>query len=299
MLQPWHSGQTMKTRRKNRYKKASLQRLVRIAVRNWFAQEGENAISELQKRGSPQTLELTRNLCRSSHPRRRGLGMRLALQMYRREGGRMVIYATEACLPLLFAGLRDPLPDVIASAITGFAYRHHPAAVSDIVQLSTHSDAHVRWAVAFTLACYTQPESVATLLRLMSDSDDYVRDYATWALANMPEVDTPEIRAALWRNVDDRDEHVRAEALDGLAQRGDVGLIPCLRSRLTPDCPICVLTAAQTLASPVLLPALLALQAQCGKPADGPARYWRDRLEDAIAACAARTAEPGRTDTAS
>lgn len=289
----------MKPRRKTRFQKASLQRLTRIALRCWYTEDGVKAMTELQLRGSPQTLELARNLYTSRHWRRRGLAMYIAAQLWRREGGRLVMYATEACHPLLFAGLHDPHPAVITNAVTGFAHRYHPAALDDLVRLSTHANDQVRWAVAFTLSGYTQPESIATLLHLMTDRDDEVRNYATWALGEMHEADTPQIRAALWRNVDDRDDDVRGEALDGLAQRGDTRVIPYLIAQLTPDCRVYALNAAETLADPVLLPALLALQASCSELADGKASYWKVRLRDAIAACSPPPAESARRETLS
>ncbi|TDR46474.1 HEAT repeat protein [Tahibacter aquaticus] len=153
------------------------------------------------------------------------------------------------------------------------------------MRLSTHASDTVRWGVAFTLAGYAQPAAISTVLRLMADQDDDVRDYATWALGEMHEADTPEVRAALWRNIDDRNEHVCGEALKGLAARGDEDVIPHLISRLKPDCRVFELHAAESLAAPALLPALLALDAQCGEPARGESHYWRNRLGDAIAAC--------------
>lgn len=275
----------MKTRRKSRIRKASLQRLTRVAIRRWNTDASGDAIAELQRRGSPQTLELARNLYTSRSWRRRGLGMYIVSQWFRRERGRCVVFATDACHLLLFAGLRDPHPAVIAAAVSGFAHRYHAAALDDLVRLSTHASGDVRWSVACALAHYFQPAAIDTLLRLMNDRDDGVRDYATWAIAQMHEADTPEIRAALWRNLDDSNEDVVGEALCGLASRKDLAVLPHVIARLTPDCRVYELKAAGLLADPALLAALLALEAHCSESNADGLSYWESELRDAIAAC--------------
>lgn len=275
----------MKTRRKTRIQKSSVQRLVRIALRRWYSDASWNAIAELHSRGSPQMLELARNLYTSRRWRRRGLGLYIVSQLSRRERGRLVEYATDACHALLFAGLHDPHPAVIAAAVSGFCHRYHADALDDLVQLSTHANNDVRCNVACTLAQYTQPAAIEALLRLMRDRDDEVRDYATWAIGNMHETDTPEIRAALWRNLDDANEGVLGEALCGLASRKDRRVLPQVLARLTVDCRVYELKAAESLADPALLDALLALEAQSNSSAQDDSSYWRSELHDAIAAC--------------
>lgn len=278
----------MKTRHKTRIQKSTVQRLVRIATRRWDSEESWAAIAELQRRGSPQVLQLAQNLCTSSRWRRRALGMYIVSQLFRRERGRPVEYAIEASHALLFAGLRDPHPEVIVAAVTGFAHRYHSDALNDLVRLSTHADDSVRWSVAFTLGRYSQPSSIDTLLRLMSDRDDGVRDYATWSIGEMHEADTPEIRAALRRNLDDSNEIVRSEALCGLANRNDPDLLPLLVPLLTPDCRVYELKAAAALADPALLDALLTLETQCSNTTKDESSYWLGELRGAIAACRPR-----------
>lgn len=275
----------MKTRRKTRIQKSSVQRLLRIALRRWNSDTSWSAIAELHTRGSPQMLELARNLYTSSRWRRRALGLYIVSQLFRRERGHLVEYATDACHALLFAGLRDPHPGVIAAAVSGFSHRYHADALDDLVRLAAHASHDVRCNVACSLGHYSSPAAIDALLQLMRDRDDEVRDYATWAIGDLHEADTAEIRAALWRNLDDANEGVLGEALCGLASRKDYGVLPHVLARLTPDCRVYELKAAESLADPALLDALLALETRCAASARNGSTYWSSMLRDAIAAC--------------
>ena len=55
------------------------------------------------------------------------------------------------------------------------------------------------------------------LLRLTEDTDDDVRDWATFGLDVQGGADSAEIRDALFRKLTDRNADVREEAMAGLA----------------------------------------------------------------------------------
>ncbi|GAC1429178.1 MAG: hypothetical protein NVS1B11_23630 [Terriglobales bacterium] len=65
------------------------------------------------------------------------------------------------------------------------------------------------------------PLSAETLVRLTQDTDDDVRDWATFGLGVLGNTDSGEIREALLRRLNDSDEDVREEAMVGLGKRGD------------------------------------------------------------------------------
>jgi hypothetical protein len=67
----------------------------------------------------------------------------------------------------------------------------------------------------------------------MEDRDAEVRDWATTGIGGIVSLDGPEIRAALLRRATDTDEITRAEALHGLALRGDTRVVPYLIAELT------------------------------------------------------------------
>lgn len=59
----------------------------------------------------------------------------------------------------------------------------------------------------------------------MTDVDDSVRDWATFAIGTQCDADSPGIRASLAANLADADGEIRGEAMVGLARRGDCDVI--------------------------------------------------------------------------
>jgi len=168
-----------------------------------------------------------------------------------------------------------------------------------LLQLATDRHPWVRTAAvgALPLSVY-QPEAdhpvVRALVAATRDEDLVVRDWAAFSLGTQLDVDSPEVRQALQRLVgqieEDTPKHYPgAEALLGLAVRGDPTALPVVRRRLLdPGVSTMAFAAAEALADRALLPALLAHRGQDNEP-DDP---WVVRLEAAIAACAASTRGP-------
>src|SRR5690348_6201086 len=80
--------------------------------------------------------------------------------------------------------------------------------------------------------CSDDPVAVATLIGLTRDPDDHNRDWATFALGQQIELNTPEIRDALADRLSDEDEVTRAEARVGLARCKDARVVEPLREEL-------------------------------------------------------------------
>ncbi|WP_431100037.1 HEAT repeat domain-containing protein [Roseateles noduli] len=273
----------MKRLARHRLKSFSVERLLRHALRHWHAQDGWRAVEVLQRRGSPTLLTRIEALCESPRVRRRAVGLSIAAQLMRREHGRDVLFAEQETQQLLLRGLADPHHDVVRAAVAGLGQRPHGASVQGLLRLSTHPDSKMRWQVAVALGSYEEPEAIEGLIRLATDPSAEVRDWATFGLGSLRMDDTPAIRAALRRNLDDPDIDVRGEALVGLARRRDEGIVERLIGLLTPECHLYELDAAEELADPRLEGPLQALKAQV-KDDPVPAT-WRTRCEDAIAAC--------------
>jgi HEAT repeat protein len=78
--------------------------------------------------------------------------------------------------------------------------------------------------------------AVAALIGLSADREGGVRDWATFALGVQIERDTPEVRDALAARLGDDDPSTRAEAIRGLAQRGDARAVePALAADRSPE----------------------------------------------------------------
>lgn len=112
----------------------------------------------------------------------------------------------------------------------GFA--RHRLGLPALVGLSTHPDTDVRLEAARALpSCAEGADGVLlseTLLALMADPDDDVRDWATFGLGTLTDLDGPAVREGLVICLGDENLEVRDEALLGLARRRDPRLVPLL-----------------------------------------------------------------------
>lgn len=259
-------------------------RLLRSALRKWGSEQAWNAVIALHGMGSPELLDAIRKLSAGATWRKRTLGLSLAAQLTRRRPGRTrQQYAPDETRELLLEGLHDPHPEVVRAAVSGLGHRPHPDALAELVRLSTSGDEELRWAVSVALGAYEQVPSTEALVRLMNDSDARVRDWATFSLGSLHETDSVEVRAALWKNVKDDCEDVRGEALAGLVQRRDIGVVGHLLQLDAARWGTYELEAAEALAVPELLAKLH--EVSDVQLEDGPQSLRNLSLRRALDAC--------------
>lgn len=111
---------------------------------------------------------------------------------------------------------RESEPQPFAAGIAALGHLDNPLAVPLITNFSLHRGPKVRFGVAFALGCFPDdPVSAETLLRLTQDTDEDVRDWATFGLGVLGNIDSDEIREALVRRLTDSVEDVREEAMLG------------------------------------------------------------------------------------
>ncbi|MYV97386.1 HEAT repeat domain-containing protein [Streptomyces sp. SID3343] len=105
---------------------------------------------------------------------------------------------------------------------------------------------------------------VRALMRLTRDAEPEVRNWATFALGSMLEVDTAEIRVTLWDRVGDDFAEAHAEGVRGLARRHDPRAVDLLAALLDAEDGADPLNfqAAQILGDPALVPHLTRHDAQ-------------------------------------
>lgn len=126
----------------------------------------------------------------------------------------------------------------LSSVIAALGHLGIPAAIPSILPFSYHPDSGVRFGLAFALGCFADDKrTVSTLLKLMTDKDSEVRDWATFGLGVLGDFDSSEIRDALFQNLSDEDEDVREEAMAGLAKRRDLRSLPLVMAALDTDEP--------------------------------------------------------------
>ena len=171
----------------------------------------------------------------------------------------------------------DDTNEEVRIATAGALGQHRaPEFIPNLVRLVDDPSEEMRYEVAMALGGTFgewegasrdyKPLVTQALLSLMDDTDDDVRDWATFAI-HLGKHDTPQTRARLWQALDDPNYDVRGEAAEALALFSDHTLIPRLQTLLAdPDqLSPCFFLAARELADPVLLPAVL-----------DAARRWRE-----------------------
>ncbi|QAT87989.1 hypothetical protein EJ065_6460 [Corallococcus coralloides] len=119
------------------------------------------------------------------------------------------------------------------------------------------------------------------MIALSRDSDEDVRNRATFSLGSQAEeVDTPELRDALFDRLTESDMELRGEALVGLALRKDPRVLEPLRRELeSSEVVVLAVEAAEKLEDTSLLPLLHRLRDRAGDANS----YFRSVLADAIA----------------
>ena len=158
-----------------------------------------------------------------------------------------------------------------------------------LLSLVDHADPYVR-AGAAGLLSFADPDPradgamVDALVRLTSDDDRRVRDWAATSLGGLADVDSPAIRDALRGLLDEPDTteaYPAAEAAWALAVRGDTGVVQVILARLNDSVGKLWLTAAAATRSPLLLDRLRELT----EPDEDLTDPWVLALHDAIICC--------------
>jgi len=182
---------------------------------------------------------------------------------------------------LLAALAVEGSPAPLASIVAALGHVGDAGPLGQLLPFADHRSAEVRLAVAFAVATISPqpiaPDGRTALIRLSRDTDPEVRDWATFGLGTLSDVDGPDVRAALLARAEDTHHEARAEALFGLAVRHDTRAVPHLiRALQSPLVGGLEVDAAAASADPRLLPALWALR-QAGVTDEGRLRRAIDR----------------------
>jgi HEAT repeat protein len=181
-------------------------------------------------------------------------------------------------------------PLILRDICIALGHLEDPRSIEPQLKFCLHPDWEVRYGVVSGLSGRDDERAISGLIRLSADVCPQVRDWATFGLGTLIEVDTPAIREALYQRflTEDRQDKETAEiydeALAGLANRQDDRILPQLISQLmSDDASTLAIQAAEAMADDRLYPALLHLQTWCDSA----------YLQDALLACQPRSlAEP-------
>jgi HEAT repeat protein len=244
--------------------------------------EGGQALAVIHYRGGSEEFANGARLAKGATEQERIAGADILAQLGWGERTHL-----EESVSILLELLHDSSEGVVSAAAIALGHRNHPAAIQPLVELSEHPNPDVRYGVVHGLSGHDDLTAVGALIRLASDPDRDVRNWATFGVAQLTELDSPTIREALLARADDHDPEIRGEALLGLARRADARALPLVRRELSGEFHgDWAVEAAELLADPTLYPLLEVLQRRL-EPEDH-ARFERS-FADAMKSC-----KPGR-----
>jgi HEAT repeat protein len=211
---------------------------------------------------SPTALEAAGTLAGSPDPRVRAVAAHVLSGMVNGNDDGLQVAEAVRVLDEMLQGSDDV--HVAWSIADALRLAWHPDAIRPLLRLERSPAANTRRSVAEGLSGAmsgrVDPDGVEALIRLSTDPDLDVRDWATFSLAQLDD-DSPALRTALRARLDDPDYDIRSEALVGLAQRQDRSVIDRVAMELQADnVGKLVVEAAAELAEPDLLQPLLALE---------------------------------------
>lgn len=191
------------------------------------------AVRTLHGMGSHEVLDRAAKWCASDTPLQRARGADILAQLGRtadHPGNTFPEECFSQVLTLLQTE-KETLP--VLAAVHALGHIGNPLALPLVIKHRSHPHPDVRFAVACTLGNFADDaRTVSTLLELMQDADEDVRDWATFGLGVQGNFDSEEIRNALCQRMSDPDKDVREEAMVSLARRKDQRVLPLLLDEL-------------------------------------------------------------------
>jgi hypothetical protein len=124
--------------------------------------------------------------------------------------------------------------NVKASLLYAIGHNNEELTHSQIKQMITFKNSNVkiiRFALAYALGGVDDPLAINTLILLSEDKFASIRDWAIFGLAQI-ERNNEQIREALWKRINDKDDNTKMEAINGLAKRKDPGVKEIIKREL-------------------------------------------------------------------
>ncbi len=188
------------------------------------------AIHTLRSTGGRLIFDRAMAWCNSGDERKQLSGIDILAQIGKTAEHPVTEYTDESYPVIEALLLGNPSTEMKSSAIAALSHLENPAAIPLICSFRSDPDAEARFSVAAALGYpfADDPRAVETLLELMRDEDEDVRDWATFSLGSQGDADSPAIREALVERLGDSFPDAREEAVIALAKRKDLRVLPAL-----------------------------------------------------------------------
>jgi HEAT repeat protein len=254
--------------------------LIELALNEKDEQDYWYIVTVLHNRGSEDVFDAALDLCESESSRDRVLGIHILAQL----GTPERTFPEESVEVLLELLEYEEVPEVLHSIGVALGHYKESRAVAPLAEFKNHPNPDVRYGVVFGLLSQDDQLAIDTLIELSADDHEKVRNWATFGLGSMVDVDTPQIREALWQRIlsetgdTDGQTEIRGEALVGLAIRQDKRVVkPLIVELSSSHVGILPVEAAKEIGDSKLYSALVELK-----------EWWsldKDLLQEAIHCC--------------
>ncbi len=176
-------------------------------------------VSELRKRKTDEIFDISCSLIRSNKTKERVIGADILSQF-----GFPRRYKKEI-IKLFFNLLQfETEIEVLFSILYGISHNNENLTKKQVKFLSTfknHKSVKVRFSLVSSLSTIENDLAIKTLIELSNDKDSDIRNWSTFGIGSLIDIDNINIRNALWNRVLDKDETTKFEAISGLALRKD------------------------------------------------------------------------------
>jgi HEAT repeat protein len=153
------------------------QLFLRTLSGNYEDEAPRDAVAALRRIGTREVFDQAAAWCQSDVPLKRARGADVLEQLRKAPDCKDNAFPEESYSLLTELVQEESHPRPLASAIAALGHLENPSALPIITNFHSHPNAEVRYDVAFALGCFPdQPRSVQTLVRLMQDADEHVRD---------------------------------------------------------------------------------------------------------------------------
>lgn len=217
-----------------------------------------NAVEELRKNGSREIFEIASQRLQDYESTKRARSAAILSQLREFADPPLDkpkwLFRPEAFALITTMLEREDNSVVLSSSLAALGFLDNPAAVSILTSYAKHPDDDVRFSITCALGNFSNDaDAVKQLLALSKDAEPNIRDWAVFGFGVQGDLDSAQIRDALFERLSDSDEDAREEALVGLGKRRDLRVLPVLRSLL--DAPTLKLRVAESASAMLGLPA--------------------------------------------
>ncbi|MFK7748624.1 MAG: HEAT repeat domain-containing protein [Kordia sp.] len=190
-----------------------------------------NYITELRSRVNKKVYNIAFELTKSSIDKEKILGIYILAQL----GFDPRFQQKKTILRYFYMLQEEQSPKVLVALFSSIAHNNHnlnEVQIEKLASFKNHPNIDVRFDLSLALSGIEHKTAIHTLIQLSKDKHHDVRNWATFGLGTQIETDTPEIRNALWQNIEDTHQDTRFEAMVGLANRKDQRIFSVLKTKL-------------------------------------------------------------------